>query len=335
MTSQLQVAPAAWVGSWAQSLAEVKERSGLPTLADLETSTLPLARHCREPLASLAGAQGSDFPTWSALAEKSFPKAQRIFSRSVNKKHFNTLLGMLDASGKARLRSCTGPLASGWLQATPLTQEERLEDEEYELTARALLGQDLAPADWRFCQHGRKTGPRSDEACGAALCAKAHHCYHCATGGGTKARSDALVKSLEVIHKQCGFNTDTEVHVAAWDRFKWHCSNVLCDAKGTLETFPQGACSQCGHGLQVHREAAMLDVEVRSPEVPRLYFDLTVSDSLPGSAARLELAADRDGEVAREAERQKHPRYPKRRAPWKIGPFALESCSRLGQQGHR
>ena len=79
----------------------------------------------------------------------------------------------------------------------------------------------------------------------------------------------------------------------------------------------------------------MLDLEVRSPEVPRLYFDVTVSHSIPGSAARRELSADRDGEVASEAERQKHLRYPKRRVPLKIVPFAFESYGRLGQQGHK
>ena len=72
---------------------------------------------------------------------------QRTLSRRLDKKHHTGLQGTLDTENRARLRSCGGPLAAGWQLASPAQPGERLDDAEYETTARALLGQDLAAAN--------------------------------------------------------------------------------------------------------------------------------------------------------------------------------------------
>ena len=94
---------------------------------------------------------------------------------------------------------------------------------------------------------------------------------------------------------------------------------------------PGGPCSFCGSALATEREEAVLDLEARSAEVPRLYLDVTVRHAVPGSGPRLARAAALDGAVNREAEADKRSRYPDGRAPWRVVPFALETHGRLGR----
>ena len=75
----------------------------------------------------------------------------------------------------------------------------------------------------------------------------------------------------------------------------------------------------------------MLDLEVRSAYVPRLFLDVTVRHCVPGDAGRLARAADNDGAVNKEAEADKRSRYPAGQAPWPVTPLALETHGRHGQ----
>ena len=89
LRSQEQLAPAARVASWAQSVAAVLDRTGLDCLEDLETCALPLADACRQARASLpdAPANANDsraeppLGTWRELALEPRKKVQRMFSR--------------------------------------------------------------------------------------------------------------------------------------------------------------------------------------------------------------------------------------------------------------
>ncbi len=119
LRSQERLAPVAWVGSWAQCLPEMLLHSGVDSLADLEACQLPLAAACREALAELPLAvatdrDDSDLPTWRELALEPRKKVQRTLSRCLDNKHYGALLGRLDTEDRARLRSCGGPLATGW-----------------------------------------------------------------------------------------------------------------------------------------------------------------------------------------------------------------------------
>ena len=80
----------------------------------------------------------------------------------------------------------------------------------------------------------------------------------------------------------------------------------------------------------MEREEAILDLEVRSSRVPRLFIDVTVHHSVPGDASRLAAAARCGGTVNREAEAEKKRRYPDGLAPWSVIPFAVETYGRLG-----
>ena len=340
LRSQERLAPAAWVGSWAQCLSEVLARSGVDSLEDLETSELPLARACREALAALPAATANDrhdedLPTWRELALEPRKKVQKTLSRRLDKNNYSSLLGRLGTDDRARLRSCGGPLAAGWQLASPALAAERLEDEDYEATARTLLGQDLAAADRRTCLNKRKTGPNAGETCGAAVCSKAHHAHRCSIGGGLKSRSKAEEKVWASIHAECGFQTDSEVHVPAWDRWRWHCLGADCPARGVAFAPPTAPCGACGSVLESRREEALLDLEVRSVEVPRRYLDVTVRHSVPGNAEHLLRAANADGVPAREAEREKHLWYPAGRTPSSLVPLAVETYGRHGKEALR
>jgi hypothetical protein len=138
--SQERLAPAAWVGSWAQCLAEVALRTGVDSLSDLDSSQLPLAGACREALAALPPAplgarQEETLASWRELAQAPRKKAQRLLSKRLDDKDYHQLLSMLCDPDAARLRSCGGPLAGAWQLASPGLSAERLDDRDYETTA--------------------------------------------------------------------------------------------------------------------------------------------------------------------------------------------------------
>ena len=64
-------------------------------------------------------------------------------------------------------------------------------------------------------------------------------------------------------------------------------------------------CRSCGSVLMVRREEAYLDLEVRGPDVPRLFLDVTVRHSVPGCRQRLARSATHNGSVNMEAEQDK------------------------------
>ena len=329
LRSQQRLAPAAWAASWAQCLPEVLARTGLDELEDLEVCQLPLAGACRAALATLPPPTPDDdeLPCWRELALMPCCKLQKSLSRRLDQKNYVDLLRSLDAEGKARLRSCGGPLSSAWQLATPARPSERLEDEDYTLTARALLGQARVPPDRPTCRRKRATGDRAGQLCGAALCV--HHPYRCAVGGGTKQRSEAVEAALERIHTECGHHVARQVAVPAWDRFRWRCPG--CGSRGLAFAPPVALCGDCGVALETQREEAVLDLEVRGAAVPRQYLDVTVRHSVPGDAARLRSASGHDGAVNREAEVDKRSRYPDGRSPFRVLPIALESFGRFGR----
>ena len=96
LCSQEQLAPAAWVGSWAQCLAEVRARTGIASLADLDTCELPLAAACRNALASLPrrATDANDKVSWQDLAQQPRQKLQKHFSNRLTNK---TCAGLLEA----------------------------------------------------------------------------------------------------------------------------------------------------------------------------------------------------------------------------------------------
>ncbi len=226
------------------------------------------------------------------------------------------------------MRSCGGPLASAWQWATPGKPNERLEDNDYRLTARHLLGQAVAP-DAATCRNKKRTGANTGQLCGESLCRLAHHAHRCARGGGLVARGGAVEGTLAAIHGECGHDVKRQVHVPSWDRWRHHCPS--CNRRGWTWTPPAALCDACGQPQEAQREEAILDLEVRTTAVPRAYFDVTVHHSVPGDAARLATASNLDGAFNREAEGEKCHRYPDGHTPWRVVPFALETYGRLGR----
>jgi hypothetical protein len=335
LRSQAKLAPAAWVASWAQNLAQVLNRTGLESLADLDSCDLPLARTCRAALATLPRAvptdqRDADLQTWRELALRPRPKVQKMFSRRIDENNYSSLLALLGTNDRARLRSCAAPLAAAWQWASPASPEERLDNATYRTTARSLLGQAVAPEAGATCQHRARTGAR--QRCGAPVCAQAHHAHRCGVGGGFHDRTAALERVWTHIERECGHTVHDQVHVPLWDRWRYRCTSPACRRGGHAWTLPTAPCTACGAGLEAWREEARLDLEVSSFQAPRVFYDVTVRHSVPGDAGRATAAANRGGVVAKEAEDAKRARYPDGRTPWRCVPLATESFGRHGQQ---
>ena len=136
LRSQEKLAPAAWAASWAQCLAGVLARTGLDCLADLDNCDLPLARECRAALAALPEAAPTDgnearLASWQELAQRPRHKVQKMLSKRLDEKNYSSCLTLLSTDGRARLRSCAGPLAAAWQWASPGDAVERLDDAAY------------------------------------------------------------------------------------------------------------------------------------------------------------------------------------------------------------
>ena len=153
LRSQERLAPAAWLASLAQCLSQVVLRTNLEELVNRETCTLHLAQHCRDAMAALplAGPHEHDEAISNVLdcndwALQPRQKLQKVLSMRFDKKLHTALLGSLDAPSKARLDSCSGPLAAAWQWASPCNAGEKVDDDDYFTTARDLLGQPVAPS---------------------------------------------------------------------------------------------------------------------------------------------------------------------------------------------
>ena len=131
----------------------------------------------------------------------------------------------------------------------------------------------------------------------------------------------------ESIHVECGHTVEHRVHVPGWDRWRWTCP---CGARGVTLAEPTGPFGSCGD-LELHHEEAILNLEVRSAEVPREYFDVTVRCPVPTHRQRLTMAADHDGALNKEAEREKRARYPDGRTPYRHGRAALLHLRKLAR----
>ena len=94
-------------------------------------------------------------------------------------------------------------------------------------------------------------------------------------------------------------------------------------------------CSLCGAQVPVVREEAILDLEVRSAEVPERFLDVTVRHPVGNDAARLGRAARADGATNAEAEGDKRDRYPSERSVHPVVPLALETYGRHGKASLR
>ena len=334
LRSQERLAPAAWLASWAQCLSQVLLRTNLEELTNLETCTLPLAQHCRDALAALPPALPSEREEettnpldWREWALRPRKKLQKLLSKRLDEKQHADLLTALDAPERARLHSCAGPLAAAWQWASPGNLGEKLEDEEYCTTARALLGQPVAPAA-ATCQNRARTGPTAGQPCGEPLCAHANHAHKCPRGGGLKVRSEDVESVLESIHVERGYTVDRQVHVPQWNRWRWRCRP--CDRKGTTWDHPGAPCAHCNAAVEVELEEAILDLDVRCARIPRTLIDVTVRYSVPGGERQLADAARGPGAVNHTAELDKRLRYADGRTPWQVVPFAVETCGRLG-----
>ena len=123
---------------------------------------------------------------------------------------------------------------------------------------------------------------------------------------------------------------------------EWRCSTPACANcpvaprrwRGVAWQCPAALCSLCGAVLDVEREEAVLDLEVRSAEVPKRFLDVTVRHAVANDV-RLGRAAREDGATNKEAEGDKRDRYPAAQCAHPMVPLALETYGRHGRASLR
>ena len=106
---------------------------------------------------------------------------------------------------------------------------------------------------------------------------------------------------------------------------------LICRWKGTAPLYeqrvPQLDRPNRRPGHEGTTERAVLDVEYTDDD-GRRWLDVTVRHPAAGDAAAVRLAAKKDGEATRRAERGKHESYPGQR----LTPFAVETPGRIGAE---
>ena len=125
---------------------------------------------------------------------------QKSFSHIVQQQAYRDHLNSLDEPGRARLMSCAGSGASGWLTAIPYRASLSLPNDEFRTAVFLRLGLPI-PA----C---RAAGQCE---CGKPMDALGHHALSCSADGWLFIRHNHLRDTWSDIFKQAGLTTRREV----------------------------------------------------------------------------------------------------------------------------
>ena len=297
---------AAYWSSWSKCFEEVLGDTSYTTAADLLDATPRLAATLEATRAGLA-TQGQTLSEGAALADalrQHYP--QKLLTSQVQKKLYAGLLATLNRDGAAETRGCGGPGAAGFL-SYPSEPCCSMEDPLFCTALRQRLF--LPRAEYAQAQLNSVTQqchlPKAHGApCGQQLDERGYHALTEKSGGGVLLRHTRLQKAVGgLVVRWRGTRPLHEQRVPTWDR-------------------PSRRRSEQGR-----TEQAVLDVEYIDDD-GRRWIDVTVRHPCAGDENTVRLAARKDGEASRRAEREKHERYPGPR----LTPFAVETPGRLGAE---
>jgi hypothetical protein len=128
-------------------------------------------------------------------------KLQRLLTKAMEEEAFANLSRVLSDGDKARLLSCSGTGAAGWLTAIPYAASLTFTNEEFRLAALLRLGLDIP-----ICAAAKKC------ICGNLMDSRGYHALSkCAKGGWWQARHDRLVDTVIDVFREAGFQVEKEV----------------------------------------------------------------------------------------------------------------------------
>ena len=203
---------AAFLGSWATCWLRVMEDPHVVAFLDSlpdRGSSIPFAKSLEQAYASLCS-----LPVPRGIrAEERLPadlnsvlgsgkRVQQYFTKALEEDRYNKLLESMDPPDRARLLSCAGPGASGWLTAIPYNSSLTLSNEEFSTAVLLRLGLPIP-----LC-----AGPTTC-VCKSPMDPHGHHALSCTTGGWLQIRHNQLRETWIDILTRAGLSTHREVFV--------------------------------------------------------------------------------------------------------------------------
>ena len=206
-----EVAPAAFLGSWAQALPAVQRLIGGPPLlgsAAPDSPTLTRVQDAEHRWRELAARPTDDPVDWAAVVAEptGLRRQQRILSQAIDRQRWRLLQAAASRRGWGRVQSCSGVWAGVWLTLPPTEHGLSFLDCEYAALARFRLGLPLDP-EGGPCRHGGGGGrhPRG------WYDPEGEHASSCLSNSGTRTqRHNQLRDELRRQLKWLGFWAETE-----------------------------------------------------------------------------------------------------------------------------
>ena len=145
-----EVAPAAFLGSWAQALPAVQRLiGGAPLLgpAAPASPTLARVREAEQCWRELAARPTDDPVDWAAVVAEptGLRRQQRVLSQAIDRQRWRLLQAIASHRGWGRVQSCRGIWAGVWLTLPPTEHGLSFLACEYAALARFRLGLALDP----------------------------------------------------------------------------------------------------------------------------------------------------------------------------------------------
>ncbi len=182
------IAPAAFLGSWAQVLPAVQRLVGGRPLLGAGADPSPLAAAvsaAEEDWRRLAGEPDREPVDWgrAASSENGIPRLQRVLSQTLDRARLRELMTLADPADRTRIRNCAGTWAGVWLTVTPTEHGLSFLDGEYAALVRFRLRVPLLSSGGpcrRQCGGGRRARGWFDP--------EGDHAHSCGRGGGAWGR---------------------------------------------------------------------------------------------------------------------------------------------------
>lgn len=208
-----EVAPAAYLGSWAQVLPLVQGALGGAPLLGPEappSSTASTVQDAVNHWQELAGRPGVEPVDWATVLArpKGLRRQQRVLSQAIDRNRRATFLRVAPPADRARVQNCAGIWASVWLTVTPSEHGLSFLDVEYSALCRFRLRVPQLPGG---CRCGRATGRGPPRRGSVWYDPEGDHAHACSRNSGPRTRRhghlrDELSRQLQWL----GFWTQRE-----------------------------------------------------------------------------------------------------------------------------
>ena len=207
-----EIAPAAYLGSWAQVLPDVERLVGGAPILGPDAPASPTAAAVQAAEAAwraLAARPGAEPIDWNAARaqRRGLRKQQRVLSQAVDRERRERLRRVAPPADWTRLQNCAGIWAGVWLTVPPTEHGLSFLDGEYAALVRFRLRVPLQP-EGGPCRRG---GTRGGSAWRRWYDAEGDHAHSCTRNSGSWTRRHGHLRDqLQSMLRWLGFWAETE-----------------------------------------------------------------------------------------------------------------------------